>query len=81
MNLTPHYSGKFESFRLGEDQYARLQLDGSYIWFLFDFFSESYAIINSEYFGTKSDLFFKLEKLYQELKPINESQKTNLNTN
>lgn len=62
---TFHYSGTLDSFRIGSEQYARLELSsGSYVWFKFDFYTESYCSLDNESYSgdvTKRDL----ESAYQ----------------
>lgn len=65
--LIPHYSGKFESFRDSDGkQYARLEMtNGSYVWFVFDFFTESYTSLDNELQQPSSDLKISLEQSYR----------------
>jgi hypothetical protein len=66
MKLTPHYSGLFEAFRHDGKQFGRLQLSGgSYVWFTFDFFTESYQSMDNE-LNTDNNLQHKLENSYKE---------------
>jgi|694.fasta_scaffold80050_6 hypothetical protein len=69
INLRPHYSGKFEAFRDSSgNQYARLQTSlRSYVWFKFDFFTESYQSFDNELFEceNKRQLQNSLEEYYQ----------------
>jgi hypothetical protein len=76
-DLTPHYEGSFEAFRTKSgEQYARLQLTtGSYVWFKFDFDTESYQSFDFELFpdDNKKELQKHLEDQYQELtRPMRE---------
>ena len=70
-HITPHYTGKFEAFRdLEGEQYARLEFNsGSYVWFKFDYFTESYQSFANELFEVvgkdKRQLQNQLEKSYQ----------------
>lgn len=78
--MKPHYKGTFEVFRTEEgEQYARLEMvdscPGSYIWFKFDFFTESYQSFDSEIFpdDNKTELQMQLEEKYQEMvRPMKE---------
>ena len=73
ITLKPHYSGKFESFRDSNgNQYARLQMRlGFFVWFKFDFFTESYQSFDNELFEVKGEnkrhLQNSLEEYYQSL--------------
>jgi hypothetical protein len=73
-DLTPHYKGLFEVFRTKSgEQYARLRLfdvpPGSYIWFKFDFLTETYQNFDSEMFpeNDKVELQKYLETEYEKL--------------
>lgn len=78
--MKPHYKGTFEVFRTEEgEQYARLEMmdksPGSYVWFKFDFFTESYQSFDSEIFpdNNKTELQMQLEEEYQEIvRPMKE---------
>lgn len=82
--MKPHYKGTFEVFRTEEgEQYARLEMmgksPGSYVWFKFDFFTESYQSFDSEIFpdDNKTELQMHLEEKYQEIvRPMKEYLKT-----
>lgn len=68
MKFTPHYQGNFEVFRDEEgNQYARMEYTdkcaGSYEWFKFDFWKESYVL--------ETYLSKEWEKSYQSLKEGN----------
>ena len=69
--LRSHYSGEFEAFRDSNgNQYARLQMRlGSFVWFKFDFFTESYQSFDNELFEVKGEnkrnLQNSLEEYYQ----------------
>jgi hypothetical protein len=71
INLRPHYAGKFEAFRDSSgNQYARLKTSpGSFVWFKFDFFTESYQSFDNELFEVKGEnkrhLQNSLEEYYQ----------------
>ncbi|QGT54443.1 hypothetical protein b3_0200 [Synechococcus phage B3] len=73
ITLKPHYSGKFEAFRCADGtQYARLEFpSGSYVWFRFDYTTETYQSFDNELFepsGVKTLLQKCLEKSYRDSK-------------
>ena len=78
--MKPHYKGTFEVFRTEEgEQYASLEMmdgcPGSYVWFKFDFSTESYQSFDSEIFpdDNKTELQMQLEEKYQEMvRPMKE---------
>ena len=72
MNLIPHYQGTFEAFRHEGNQYGRLQYrSGAYVWFSFDFFTESYQSFENE-LNHNRELVKELEDSYNQLKNSNE---------
>jgi hypothetical protein len=66
MELTPHYKGTFEAFRHNGKQYARLNLNCGYVWFTFDFFTESYQSLDNE-LNSNPELNQELENAYRKL--------------
>ena len=45
MKLIPHFQSMFEVFRDEEgNQYARMKMSGSYEWFKYDYWNETYVL-------------------------------------
>ena len=65
MELIPFYKGTFEAFRHNGDQYARLEHPCGYVWFTFDFFTESYQSLDNE-LNSNPELKQELEDAYRE---------------